>query len=795
MAIYGDNLTVFPFLPEKSSYVYQKQSGVISTDIAGGLSRSRLDLVGTASLVNCQWIFTAEEYEYFQYFFRFIAKEASNSFICPLILDKRTQQDFICKFVVDSIELSQPSAFSFIVTASLEVEPLVYDEVDEFLAFVAIRAEMEGSTVEDVLSDLLNVSTFDQELLALAFGDYFAPYVAKLTFTGEDDSYWTIAGLDSNLFVDAFTVEFEGSFGNNNEAFLSRNNFVSFSILSYSGNVTFGRSAGWVQSPVPANTPAKFRFVYDPALSGTDRYKIYINGNRAIGTQNGDISSAHLPSSADLYVGRRQSNTYKLNGYMQNLKIWSSAVLPTSIDQKTGLVVDGTHVFGSNLVNNGSGSDITLHYDIIPYELKSKLRILTPVNYQGIQKQGSTTNVPIKGYFGKDLEVIEARYDSQDYVDLTTVVNGYFSATLTVPTGVRSIDVRVKGYPEQTNITIANVVIGDGYLVSGDSISEGRVSNTQSHGLGASLKPSVLRQDQFWKELNDPADTGSNLGSHWPLLARMLSEDSGEPVWFVTTGTGGKDIIGSGVAYYNKGNPGFDLIENQAANAGSVTGILLHLGPNAATDASVTDSQYSTALETFAVDLRTDVQTNVPVWIGCYGRSTGFNNDPIRKGIVDRLAVSSNLQAGCNLLGIAFGDGVHPKTDQHAAIVAGRWFAALKGTVSPNVSGHTIIDAVTVDLDFDADLNTTVTNYVTSAWEVKTASVAQTITSVTRTGVRKIRIVISGALAVGSTVSFAKGETHLNGVIPTSSLVNLPSTVNTISSVAQPINPIYDYVL
>jgi hypothetical protein len=148
-----------------------------------------------------------------------------------------------------------------------------------------------------------------------------------------------------------------------------------------------------------------------------------------------------------------------------------------------------------------------------------------------------------------------------------------------------------------------------------------------------------------WAEADDPTDTGTLNGSHWPLLARLLTTDDSIPCGFVTTSTGGRDIAG-GSTYYAKPNTGWGILTSQASEAGGrFAALLLHFGPNAALSA-ISENDYRDALLLFAENVRSDIQADLPIYIGVYGISnaTSANNPAVRRGIA---AFSSSVAVGC----------------------------------------------------------------------------------------------------------------------------------------------------
>lgn len=334
------------------------------------------------------------------------------------------------------------------------------------------------------------------------------------------------------------------------------------------------------------------------------------------------------------------------------------------------------------------------------------ITITTPVAWKLIQRTGGVANIAIAfsttGFTG----VVEASFNGGAWATIATVVgDGAQSGTLlNQATGRGTLEVREVATPAN-NATVANFAIGNLYLVCGDSIAEGRLTNAQNHSLGSNA-PSVYKQNDTWAEANDPTDTGTVSGSNWPLLARLLTTDDSIPCGFVTTATGGQDIAG-GSTYYAKANTGWGILTSQATEAGGpFAALLLHLGPNAALSA-ISQNDYRDALLLFAENVRADIQSGIPIYVGVFGQSTATaaNNPAVRRGIAAAIR-TGQVTAGPNLIGPTWSDGVHPKTDADSGLAAGRWYAALRGKRSPRAISSVKRDQK-IRVTFDADLTGT----------------------------------------------------------------------------------------
>jgi len=118
------------YLPERSSYSYKNNSHVLTAELEGGLSRSRVDIVGGSSRIDCTWNLDNNEFQYFMAFYNSRTKRGANFFLMDLILDRPIAEEFVVKFVPDTLVSSSPSELAFTIAASLEVLPNEQDAFD-----------------------------------------------------------------------------------------------------------------------------------------------------------------------------------------------------------------------------------------------------------------------------------------------------------------------------------------------------------------------------------------------------------------------------------------------------------------------------------------------------------------------------------------------------------------------------------------------------------------------------------------------------------------------------------------
>lgn len=435
------------------------------------------------------------------------------------------------------------------------------------------------------------------------------------------------------------------------------------------------------------------------------------------------------------------------------------------------------------------------------------LTLTTPKQYEVHQRSGSTGSIQISGTVGGSTEDIEASFNGGAYVTIASAVApGAFSGTLTGQSqGQGTLTVRKKT-TTSTSATVADVGIGDVFVVGGDSISEGRGTNAQSY-THASLKAAKFTQADAWGNGNDGIDTGTSSGSHWPLLATRIMADQGVPVAFISTGTGSTDVAGSANSWA-KPNTEYTGLTSQVSDstASSVKAVLMHLGPNAVVNAStLSQATYNSAIDTLANNIATDVSGAPKLHIGIFGevstgsppdRTAALNN--LRAAIIEAQGDNANVKPGPCLIDLDYTDGVHPQSNTHLQAVADRWWIAIKeslysgsGGRGPRFSsaqwnaGRTQLTVV-----FDRTLKTGLT-HATQPWAVSDNGSAMTVNSVAYHGTNAAALVLTtSAAATGpngsTTVTFSSGDTAVGRVVPMSADIALPGGAGNTQIPAEP---------
>jgi hypothetical protein len=111
--------------PNSAGYAVVLGNEIVSINVDGGPSRSRRDFLGKPSMVNVAWMLDQAGSEYLNAFFRTATANGSLPFLCDLLLDRSTLEEYTCKFVPGSFKpIGSTAAFTFNAIASFEVQPL-----------------------------------------------------------------------------------------------------------------------------------------------------------------------------------------------------------------------------------------------------------------------------------------------------------------------------------------------------------------------------------------------------------------------------------------------------------------------------------------------------------------------------------------------------------------------------------------------------------------------------------------------------------------------------------------------
>lgn len=143
------------------------------------------------------------------------------------------------------------------------------------------------------------------------------------------------------------------------------------------------------------------------------------------------------------------------------------------------------------------------------------------------------------------------------------------------------------------------------------------------------------------------------------------------------------------------------------------------------------------------------------------------------------------------------GGGLHYKTNAELAELAGRVWLAVHDALYSGSNGRgprlttSGYEDDTIRLVFDRDLESGDTTYTATAFAATDNASPVTITSVTKVSTRSVDIVCSAPLTGPVTVTYGSGNTAAGATVPRTPDISLPATINSISAVKLPAEPIY----
>lgn len=113
--------------PERSGYAATPGIETIATALDGGLGRYRADQLGASAQVTVQWTVGRNDYNYLMAFYRTAINRGSSPFLIDLILDSADALEYTANLVPGSLNLNSQSGLTYVVQATLEVQPLPLD--------------------------------------------------------------------------------------------------------------------------------------------------------------------------------------------------------------------------------------------------------------------------------------------------------------------------------------------------------------------------------------------------------------------------------------------------------------------------------------------------------------------------------------------------------------------------------------------------------------------------------------------------------------------------------------------
>jgi hypothetical protein len=107
--------------PERSGYTYTEGEVALTVKLAGGASKTRLDLLNATTNINVKWNCSLGGYNYLKAFYRTATKFGSLPFLIDLLYDSGTVEEYTAKFVSGTLRLTSQSGLLYVMEAVLEV--------------------------------------------------------------------------------------------------------------------------------------------------------------------------------------------------------------------------------------------------------------------------------------------------------------------------------------------------------------------------------------------------------------------------------------------------------------------------------------------------------------------------------------------------------------------------------------------------------------------------------------------------------------------------------------------------
>jgi hypothetical protein len=146
----------FLYPPDQASYSLSDGKEVVATQLEGGASRYRRDIINASVFVDVVWTFSTYQYDYFRAFLKGSAADrGSKPFLIDLIIDEATQlTEHEAYFIPGSIRTASVRGLMVQVQASLEVKPIVYE--DGYFDLVVALTEEFGDRLPQEVQSLFN---------------------------------------------------------------------------------------------------------------------------------------------------------------------------------------------------------------------------------------------------------------------------------------------------------------------------------------------------------------------------------------------------------------------------------------------------------------------------------------------------------------------------------------------------------------------------------------------------------------------------------------------------------------
>jgi hypothetical protein len=126
------------FLPQETNYSFKMPETVLRTEMYGGFSKFRNDLLNAYVSLTCEWHFTYIQYTEFINFYRIGTNNGKSEFITNLFLESAEIVEHNCYFQNPS--LSEINEAYVIIKDTLFVKPLMITEANDLAIIEAFEA-------------------------------------------------------------------------------------------------------------------------------------------------------------------------------------------------------------------------------------------------------------------------------------------------------------------------------------------------------------------------------------------------------------------------------------------------------------------------------------------------------------------------------------------------------------------------------------------------------------------------------------------------------------------------------
>lgn len=288
---------------------------------------------------------------------------------------------------------------------------------------------------------------------------------------------------------------------------------------------------------------------------------------------------------------------------------------------------------------------------------------------------------------------VQVSFNGGAFVALAAAARGPFTGTVADQAGQGAITFRLA--TGESQVSYANVALGDLFVIAGQSNASGRGTNNQSYS-HATLKAMLFGNDYAWKELADPVDSPTNqvdsvsadtfpaaAGTVWPLVATAIMAATGRVCAFVPCAQGATGITDwlPGAYRYDRATLFGSMCNRIRAIGGVVRAVLWWQGEG---DCSTMDNTvYRNHLATITTALAAEFPgiKLMPCKLQTLTDGTtaeaqvAFNANAIEWS----WANNANCLTGPDLSSVGCSvDGTHVKTDAELASAATLWSNAIK---------------------------------------------------------------------------------------------------------------------